>query len=98
MSFNSSSSNATGIRDFAGAIVSAYAEQTIPILTLLVLYAVLGAICLSLLPAVFHLSTPRVRRTPLFVTVTFDILLGVAISCWMVTNTVRQIFSLYKVR
>jgi hypothetical protein len=69
-------------------IISAYVQETSPVLTLLVIYAVLGAMCLPLLLAVFFFSTPRIRRTPLFIVVVFDILLGVAIACWMISFTV----------
>jgi hypothetical protein len=92
MSFNSSESgdvDTGGIPASAGVIISAYSKEISPILRLLILYAVLGAICLPLLLAVFYFSTPRIRRTPLFMIVAFDILLGIGISCWMVTSTVR---------
>jgi hypothetical protein len=56
----------------------------------LIVYVALGAICLPLLLAVFYFSTARVRRTPLFVFVVFDVIFGVAISCWMSTITVRH--------
>jgi hypothetical protein len=89
--FSICSANTAGIPDFAGVIIHAYAEVTSPILTLLVLYAVLGAICLPLLLAVFYFSTSRIRQTPLFIIVVFDIFLGIAISFWMTTTTVRLI-------
>jgi hypothetical protein len=70
-------------------IISAYVQETSPVLKLLVIYAVLGATCFPLLLAVLHFSTPRIRRTPLFMFVVFDILVGIAMSCWMTTTAVR---------
>jgi hypothetical protein len=57
MATNCSSSSAAGFLAFASAIISAYTEDAIPVLTLVLLYAVLGATCLSLLFAVFYFST-----------------------------------------
>jgi hypothetical protein len=90
---NSSSFDAAEIPDFASVIISAYAEETSPALRLMLLYAVLGVTCLPLLLVAFYFSSPRIRRTPLFKIVVFDILLGVAVSCWMTTMTVRHMSS-----
>jgi hypothetical protein len=76
--------------DFVGVIVSAYAEDNIPALATLVLYSAPGTACLPLLLALFSFSTQRIRRTPLFGIVVFNTLLGIALSCWMVTIMVGQ--------
>jgi hypothetical protein len=90
MESKSSSSVAAGILESADAIISAYAEKTSPLQLLLVLYVALGATCVPLLLVVFYFSTPRIRRTPLFMIVIFDILIGIAVSCWMAVDTVRH--------
>jgi hypothetical protein len=92
MAVSSSSPDTIGIPNLAGVIISTYAEESRPILTLLVIYVALGAMCLPLLLAVFYFSTPRIRRTPLFMIIVFDIFLGVGMSCWMATCTVCHRF------
>jgi hypothetical protein len=58
---------------------------------------VTGSVCCvgSNMPSVVArrvlLSTSRIRQTPLFIIVVFDIFLGIAISFWMTTTTVRPI-------
>jgi hypothetical protein len=87
---NLSGSDATGVQGFEGVVMSALAGLIGPALATLVLYAALGAACLPLLLALFYFSTPRIRRTPLFIIVMLDVLLGIAMSCWMVTIQVRH--------
>jgi hypothetical protein len=67
---------------------SAYADATRPALGLLVVYTAMGAICAPLLLALFYFSTARSRRTPLFIIVVFDVVLGIALSAWMVIEEV----------
>jgi uncharacterized membrane protein YqjE len=90
MGSESSSSLAAGVTESVDAIISAYAEKTRPLQSLLVLYVALGAMSVLLLLVVFYFSTPRIRRTPLFMIVVFDILIGIAVACWLVTDTVRH--------
>jgi hypothetical protein len=73
------------------AILSAYAEQTRPLQILLFIYSVLGAICFPLLLALFHFSTARTRRTPLFILVMIDVVLGIAVASWIVSIAVSGV-------
>jgi hypothetical protein len=85
---SSSATGANGIPAFVAPLIGAYAESMRPIIVLLVIHSILGAICVPLLLALLHFSTARIRRTPLFLFVVFDILLGIAIAIWVHTVTV----------
>jgi hypothetical protein len=74
-----SSASAGGL---IGELVSAFAHEMRPVVGLLMVHTVLGAMLIPLLLTLLYFSTSRIRRTPLFWIVLFDVMVGLGVAIW----------------
>jgi hypothetical protein len=82
-------SSPNGIPSLFAPIIALYANATRPLLGLLLINAMLGAICIPLLLALVYFSGAHIRRSPIFILVLLDVLLGLGIASWIVGSLVR---------
>lgn len=75
---------------FVIPIVEGYAKAMRDPISFLMIGTVLSAMLVPLLIALFAFSTPQTRRTPIFIVVVLQVLLGLALGAWnaaiMVSN------------
>jgi hypothetical protein len=70
-------------------LVDAMTKQMRPLLGLVMIHTVFGAMLVPLLLALLYFSTPSTRKTPLFWVILFDVCIGIAIAIWDDTEVVR---------
>jgi hypothetical protein len=68
--------------DILKPLISAVTKKLRPLLGLLMVHTVFGAMLVPLLLALIYFSNARIRRTPLFWVILFDICIGLAIAIW----------------
>jgi hypothetical protein len=65
-----------------GPLIAMMTQQIRPLLGLLVIYTIFGAMLIPLLVALLYFSPGKQRWTPMFSFVVFDVLLGLGIATW----------------
>jgi hypothetical protein len=70
-------------------LITLFAREMRPVVGLLMVHTVFGAILVPLLLALLYFSTARLRRTPIFWVVLLDILVGLGVAVWDVAVLVR---------
>jgi hypothetical protein len=76
----------------APLIAAYYADMKrpiIPIMLVLVIHSALGAMCVPMLSTLLYFSMARLRRTPLFLLVTVQVIVDISYAAPMVALTVR---------
>jgi hypothetical protein len=63
-------------------LLSMVAKQIRPLLDLLVIHTIFGAMLIPLLVALLYFSPVKGRWTPMFSFVIFDVLLGLSVATW----------------
>jgi hypothetical protein len=61
-------------------LISSMTKMISPLLSLLMIHTIFGAMFVPLLLALIYFSTPRTRKMPLFWIILFDICLGLVIA------------------
>jgi hypothetical protein len=82
----------------AASIIAIDAIAKRPLLIILLLHSVLGAMCVPLLLTVLYFSTAHLRRAPVFLLVIFQIIVGISYATWMSATMVRPSSAVYPCR
>lgn len=78
----SSTTDTSSIPAFVIPIIEGYAAGIKPPIALLMVGTVFSSMLVPLLLSLFYFSTAEKRRTPTFLLVAFDVLLGLALGIW----------------
>jgi hypothetical protein len=73
-----------------GGLISLFVHELRPIVGLLMVHTVFGAILIPLLFTLLYFSTARFRCTPIFWIILFDVMIGVGVAIWYDTVMVRS--------
>jgi hypothetical protein len=87
---NFAMSDVSGSLPILAPLIDAFAEAIRPLLGILMIHTIFGAILIPLLITVTYLSTSKQRRGYMFWSVFFDMLLGLGVAGWEVSVMVSS--------